>query len=353
MTSSLDSTRATDDVTAEAAARGGPSRRSLIVGLAIAAAILLVAGVLWMLRSDDGSPDRHNAPILESITDEPTSGAVVATLWSQPSAVVVDGDRVYILDTGNNRILSTDGLGVVDSIICETDDCAFTLNGPEDMDLHDGLFYVANTGAGTVEVIDPAGSVVRTLEFPADADEAARTTGVYVANGGTTYVSDATSGRVGIFGADGEFQSFFGEANGPGALSFAQPAGLTIDKEGNLYVAEFGAGRIQKLSAEGRHLAMFWMIPGAVNTSEAADVVIGDNGFVYMADNKRSVVHVFAESGKYLGIVGLVDASRPDSTGALLRPYGLAIEGDRLTVIDRTRGQLVFRIIPEYFLQDV
>jgi DNA-binding beta-propeller fold protein YncE len=219
------------------------------------------------------------------------------------------------------------------------------------MDIHDGLFYVANTGRGTVEVIDPSGSVVRTMEFPTD-ETAARTTGIYVADDGSAYVSDATTGRVGIFGPDGEFQAFFGEAGGPGAISFSHPAGLTVDAGGNLYVAEFTVGRVQKLSSVGRHLAMFEMVPGAVNVSEATDVVIGDNGFLYMADNKRSIVHVFAESGGYLGIVGLVDATRRDSTGALLRPYGLEIQGDRLTVIDRVRGQLNFQIIPEYFLQE-
>ena len=332
---------------------GAPSDRNFIIGLVIAAAVLLVAAVAWVLFRSDGTdvggPHRTDAPVLDAIIDEPTSGAVVATLWSSPSAVVADGERLYVLDTGNNRILSTDGLGVVDAIICETDDCAFTLASPEDMDVHDGLFYVANTGRGTVEVIDPSGTVVRTIEFPAD-ETAARTTGVFVAADGSVYVSDATSGRVGIFGPDGEFRNFFGEAGGPGALSFSSPAGLTVDSDGNLYVAEYTVGRVQKLSPAGRHLAMFEMVPGAVNVSEATDVVIGDNGFLYMADNKRSIVHVFAESGRYLGIVGLVDAARRDSTGALLRPYGLEIQGDTLTVIDRVRGQLNFTIPEEYFL---
>lgn len=176
----------------------------------------------WVLLKSDGSDggaaQRTNAPVLEDIIDEPTSGAVIATLWSSPSAVVADGGRVYVLDAGNNRILSTDGLGVVDAIICETGDCAFTLASPEDMDIHDGLFYVANTGRGTVEVIDPSGSVIRTMEFPAD-ETAARPTGIFVAEDGTAYVSDATSGRVGIFTPDGEFRDFFGESAGPGAPS--------------------------------------------------------------------------------------------------------------------------------------
>lgn len=319
------------------------------------AVVVVVAAVAWVVLGPEGDGltggDRKNAPVLENVVDEPVSGAVVATQWSSPSAAVAADDRLYILDTGNNRILSTDGLGVVDAIICETDDCAFTLASPEDMDIHDKLFYVANTGRGTVEVIDLSGSVVRTMEFPPD-ENAARPSGIYVADDGTAYVSDATSGRVGIFTPDGEFRDFFGEAEGPGAITFSHPSGLAVDSVGNLYVAEFVAGRIQKFTPAGRHLAIFEMVPGAVNVSEATDVVIGDNGFVYMADKKRAIVHVFAESDRYLGIIGLLDASRRDSPGVLLEPYGLAIDGDQLTVIDRRRGQFAFRITPEYFLQE-
>jgi DNA-binding beta-propeller fold protein YncE len=189
------------------------------------------------------------------------------------------------------------------------------------------------------------------MEFPAEG-AAARTTGIYVTDDGSAYVSDATSGRVGIFGPDGEFQSFFGESGGPGALTFSQPAGLTVDSAGNLYVAEFAVGRVQKVSPIGRQLIMFEMLPGVTTISEATDVVIGDNGFLYMADAKRSMVRVFAESGDYRGIVGLLDGTRVDSPAALLEPYGLDIQGDTLTVIDRERGQLIFRINPEYFEED-
>lgn len=126
---------------------------------------------------------------------------------------------MYVLDTGNNRILSSDGLGVVDAIICETDDCSFALASPEDMEFHDGLFYVANTERGTVEVIDPSGSVRLTMELPVDDGAATpRSAGIYVAADGTAYVSDATSGLIAIFGPDGQFQNYSGEVGGPGAI---------------------------------------------------------------------------------------------------------------------------------------
>jgi hypothetical protein len=92
------------------------------------------------------------------------------------------------------------------------------------------------------------------------------------------------------------------------------------------------------------------MIAGGTGVSEATDVVIADNGLLFMADNKRSVIHVFSESARYLGIVGLFDASRRDSPGALLRPWGLATDGEELFVIDRQRGQQIYSIDADHFL---
>ena len=69
-----------------------------------------------------------------------------------------------------------------------------------------------------------------------------------------------------------------------------------------------------------------------------------------MADNKRSMVQVFSGAARWMRLLGLLDASRRDSPGALLRPFGLAIDGNEITVIDRRRGMLSFEFDPEYFI---
>lgn len=305
---------------------------------------------MWIVFFGNREPAAQT-PVLSHQAEEPSSGAVVVTPWTEPSAIFVGPDTVYILDTGNNRILETDGNGTVNGILCETDECAFTLDEPEDLFVVGTTLYVANTGAGTIEVIGASGERLATYELPTVSGQPPRPTGIFVAEDGSMYASDWNSGRVAIFGPDGEFLRHFGEDT-VGVLEFDQPAGLELDSSDNIYVAEYGTGRIQKISPAGRHLATFWMIPGGTNVSESTDVAIADNGLVFMADNKRSVVHVFSDSARYLGIVGLVDASRRDSPGALLRPYGLAVDGDRLHIIDRVRGQLTYTIDPEYFLQD-
>jgi len=313
----------------------------------IAVVVLVAAGWFFFIR--DGEPSGPPTPILETVIETPLSGVVDATDWSLPSAVAVDGDRIYVLDTGNNRILSMDHEGVVDNIICETDDCALLLDGPQDMEYLGGLFYVANTEKGQVDVVDAAGTIIRTYELPVEPGVFPRATGVTVAKDGSVYVSDWTSGRVAIFEPDGAFRLFFGEDT-VGIFEFTDPTGLMLDDDGNLYVAEFSLGLVRKISPIGRELAIFSMMGGITTVSEASDLVIDDNGFLYLADSKRSVVHVFSRAARYLGVVGLVDGSRIDSPLALRRPQGLDAAGDQIFVIDARRGLQIYRIDPGYFL---
>ena len=313
----------------------------------VAAVALLVAGWFFFIR--DGEPEGPPAPVLETRIEGPVSGAVVVTDWSSPSAVAVDGDRIYVLDTGNNRILSMNREGAVDNIICETDECALLLDGPQDMEYHDGLFYVANTEVGQVDVVDGTGTIIRTYELPAGEGDLPRATGVHVAGDGSVYVSDWTSGRIAIFEPSGAFRQYFGEDT-VGVFLFTDPTGLTLDDEGNLYVAEFSLGLVRKISPVGRELAIFSMMGSVTRASEASDLVIDDNGSLYLADFKRSVVHVFSRGARYLGIVGLIDASRQDSPIALLRPQGLAADGGQIFVIDSERGLQIYTVDPDYFL---
>ncbi|MCL1600515.1 MAG: NHL repeat-containing protein [Actinomycetia bacterium] len=331
-----------DDTSSRRRSRGRWVGAGIVVLLA-----LVAAGWFFFVRN--GEPAGPPAPVLETTIETPLSGAVVVTDWSSPSAVAVGGDRIYILDTGNNRILSMDREGVVDNIICETDECALLLDAPQDMEYHEGLFYVANTEKGQVDVVDATGTIIRTYELPAEPGDLPRATGVHVADDGSVYVSDWTSGRVAIFEPDGAFRLYFGEDT-VGVFEFTDPTGLMLDDDGNLYIAEFSLGLVRKISPVGRELAIFSMMGSVTTASEASDLIIDDNGFLYLADSKRSVVHVFSRGARRLGLIGFLDASRSDSPLALLRPQGLATDGNQLFVIDSERGLQIYIIDPNYFL---
>ena len=84
------------------------------------------------------------------------------------------------------------------------------------------------------------------------------------------------------------------------------------------------------------------MEPDNPDVSIATDVAVADDGTVFFADARRNIVQVFSQEGRYLGILGLADATRRDSPGVLAAPVGLHIDSDRLYIMDSGNGLFVF-----------
>ena len=81
-------------------------------------------------------------------------------------------------------------------------------------------------------------------------------TDVAVAPDGSFYVSDGYgNNRVAKFDAQGNFLFDWGGERGTGPGQFDLPHGITLDDEGNVYVADRTNSRIQKFDAEGNFLA--------------------------------------------------------------------------------------------------
>ena len=82
---------------------------------------------------------------------------------------------------------------------------------------------------------------------------------VAIAPSGDIYVLDSLNGRIQHFDATGKFISKFGSiGSGDGQFSLQQyqsgPGGITIDDEGNVYVADTWGYRIEKFDKDGKFL---------------------------------------------------------------------------------------------------
>ena len=100
--------------------------------------------------------------------------------------------------------------------------------------------------------------------------------GLTIDHNGDVYVADWRNDRVQKFTADGQFLAEFGSSgsegatfnpataemgelnptqNGPG--EFNRPTGVAVDKDGDIYVADWGNDRVQVLTPDGRYITTF------------------------------------------------------------------------------------------------
>lgn len=216
---------------------------------------------------------------------------------SRPVGVAVFEDRVYVADTGNDRVVvfSQDGLVLGDG---------------------------GKTGAGE-------GQFRRPTRLATDSD-------------GNVYVADLLNHRVQKFSKRGRFLRAFGK-KGLEEGSFLQPAGVAVGNDGSLYVVEFAAHRVQKLSPDGKFVRAWGDAgsKGLVSRSRfnyPADVAVADNGHWWVSDTFNDRVKHFAPDGRRLSVWGgFFGLNVPGSwRGWFKGAYGMDVTatGDRVFVTD-------------------
>lgn len=165
---------------------------------------------------------------------------------------VADDGTVFVADTLNQRIQVFDqNLQYQRSIRGVAVGGEFPINRPTGIAvLDDERLVVCEYGSEPPRVIDRSGRVLGSLKsFGAAYCAWATADRIYIA---WTY-----SDRVSAYNHEGELLYVLGnpvESDEPG--QFNKPAGVTVDGEGNLYVAEWRNHRIQKFDRDGEWLAM-------------------------------------------------------------------------------------------------
>jgi DNA-binding beta-propeller fold protein YncE len=194
--------------------------------------------------------------------------------------------------------------------------------------------YVTDTEHFRVLKLSPDGAVLAQWTLPGAraAGESSSPRGVAVDSQGNVYVTDTPRDRVYKFSPQGQVIATFGDCPAanpacdptlPGR--FISPEGFAVDGAGNVYVAEVAGNRIQKLSADGKSLAIWELkskglgelfIPGSLS--------IDQGGFVYMSEayNER-VVKFDPGSG---AVVGRWGGARGGGEGQFHGPLGVGVD---------------------------
>jgi tripartite motif-containing protein 71 len=135
----------------------------------------------------------------------------------------------------------------------------------------------------------------------------------------------STVGAVAVhrFTAAGQFLQRWG-ADGFGPGQFDSPAGVAVDRAGNVYVADSNNNRVQKFSSTGRFLTQ-WPPTGAGRLRGPSDVALDSRGNLYVADTQNRRVQKFSSTGAFLTMWGPPKASR-DGQGTFEHPGQIAVD---------------------------
>ena len=227
----------------------------------------------------------------------------------RPMNLAVAGGELYVADYWNDRIqvFGLDGT-TPRRTVGSAGSGRGQFNAPGGVAVaSNGDLFVADFYNQRVQRLRADGSFVRqwgtTGETGVGAGRFNYPTDAALGPDGTLYVADGYNDRVQAFAPDGEFSHKWG---GPFAVNvfgpfngwFATVTGIAVDRQGNVFVADFYNHRVQKFAADGTFLTAFGEKgsgPGRINFAIA--VAVADDGAVFVADFANNRVQKWRPKG--------------------------------------------------------
>lgn len=181
---------------------------------------------------------------------------------------------------------------------------------------------------------------------------------IYVSDAGNNQIKKITpAGVVSVFAGSGTLGS--ADGGGTGA-SFKRPWGLTIDKNGNIYVADAGNNKIRKISP----LGIVSTIAGS-GAKGAADgiattatfnnpsgVAVDGSGNLYVVDSDNNKIRKIKPDGSVSTFAGTGQYSSVDGQGTdagFYDPHGIAIDASGYLYIADGNNR-IRKISPDAFV---
>jgi DNA-binding beta-propeller fold protein YncE len=122
--------------------------------------------------------------------------------------------------------------------------------------------------------------------------------GITIDGDGNLYVADRDNHRIWKFSATGEPLTRWGGRPGRDPVHFRFPEGVALDGDGNIYVADTGNHRVQVLAPTG-HLIAQWGSEGRApgQFRSPTGVAVDRTGDVYVADPENQRIQKFSPDG--------------------------------------------------------
>lgn len=267
---------------------------------------------------------------------------------------------------GSGSVGATNGVGAAASFNNPQGVAARSVNGT-------AVVYVADTGNNLIRKIDAATGAVTTLAGSttggyADGAGAAalfsQPAGVAIDGNGNAYVADAGNHAIRKITPAGQVCTVAGTGSsgyvdGAGAQAkFNMPVGVTVDRQGNLYVADFYNFRIRKIDTAGvvstlagnGEQAYLDGVGTAAKFARPHAVSVDANGvYLYDVDTDTAVVRkIEIATATVTTLAGSTTPGYADGVGSAAQlgyPYGVAVDDNGTLLLADTWNNRIRRVL--------
>ena len=148
--------------------------------------------------------------------------------------------------------------------------------------------------------------------------------GIAVDSQGAVYVADEWLNRVSIFDGDGKFLQCWG-TSGAEEGELDGPSGILIDANDDLYISDTRNHRVQKFTKDGALMAAWGGLGSGEGQLDSPWGIASDSeGYIYVSDHMNHRAQKFTPEGEFVASFGSEGAGR----GELGRPSGVAVDSD-------------------------
>jgi sugar lactone lactonase YvrE len=269
-----------------------------------------------------------------SFSSSNLDGAAGTARIGEPRGIAVDGGgNVFFADYGNDtiRLLSPDGM-------------ITTVAG---MGSFQGQGDFADSTGANARFSNPSGLAVNWSGS------------LFVADTGNNAIRQITASRV-VTTLAGSANNIGAGADGFGSEArFHQPEGVTVDRQGNVYVADTSNFTVRRISAEGvvTTLAGAWGVSSSVDgAGDAArfaypgGLAVGSDGNIFVADSVNCTVRRITAEGVVTTVAGKTRVPGTiDGVGSAAEftfPEGIALDRSGNLFVTDSRSNVIRKVTP-------
>jgi tripartite motif-containing protein 71 len=264
---------------------------------------------------------------LYDITESKTEALVL------PTDVEVYQSRVYVVDSGNNRLVVLDRSGKTQFSVGREGQGEGEFQDPVGLGIdRDGRIYVADTGNHRIQIFTAEGKFSRAFAITSGGVDIRPIDVAVDPKTANIFVTGNNNHKVMVFNKSGRMIREWG-GNGAEVGKFRYPATIAVTPNFDIAVVDVFNTRVQLFQPDGFFLVKIgeWgVLPGQLFRPKG--IAVDQNGYIYISDSYMNVIQVFNDSGKFLYVL---NQKEKDAAHDMVTPAGIAVtKNNRLYVAE-------------------